>query len=515
MRTEWLADLRQDIGFAVRTLRKSPAFTIVAILTLALGIGANTAIFSVVRGILLRPLPYTVPDRLVIVPAIYEAKRSPVSPADAADWRTQNRSFTDMAVITSHSTVLTDAGEPEQLRGFDVGPGYFSILGVRPVAGRLTFTGDEARWQGPKAVVISEALWRSRFGSNPHIVNSLITLDGERYQVVGIAPVAATWPANSLLWFPFTYDPAQLESSRGAVYLTVLARLKSGVTIPAARADMQSITRRLATQYPDANSGMSADVVPMQEWITGSIKEPLLVLLGGVGFVLLIACANVANLLMVRGTKREWRTCRAHRARRRAGSPGSPAGHRKRGPGTRGRRRRVRPRPGRHAAPGPRGAHQHPQARRRAGRRRGAGLHARHRATDRVGVRPGAGAASSQPGSRTHAPRGRPRSRQSRRNVECASRPHHRRDRAVDDAACRRGVADPFVQSPDERRSGIPNRSFDFAGAVATACPISGRRGPGALSHLADGTRACHFWGTARRCRVRPAAHADGVHLHL
>ena len=304
MRTEWLADMRQDLGFAVRTLRKSPAFTIVAVLTLALGIGANTAIFSVVRGILLRPLPYTAPDRLMIVPAIYEAKRSPVSPADAADWRTQNRSFTDMAVITNHSAVLTDAGEPEQLRGVDVGPSYFSILGVRPLAGRLNFNADEARWQGPRAVVISEALWRGRFGSNPKVVNSLITLDGERYQVVGVVPAAATWPANSLLWFPFTYDPAQLENSRGAVYLTILARLKPGVTIPAARADMLSITKRLSAQYPDANSGMSADVVPMHEWITGSIKEPLLVLLGGVGFVLLIACANVANLLMVRGARR-------------------------------------------------------------------------------------------------------------------------------------------------------------------------------------------------------------------
>jgi len=304
MRTEWLADMRQDLGFAVRTLRKSPAFTIVAVLTLALGIGANTAIFSVVRGILLRPLPYAAPDRLVMVPAIYEAKRSTVSPANAADWRTQNRSFTDMAVITSHSTVITDAGEPEQLRGYDVGPTYFSILGVRPLAGRLTFTAEESQWKGPKAVVIGESLWRGRFGSNPKIVNSLITLDGERYQVIGVMPGNTTWPANSVLWFPFTYDPAELENSRGAVYLTVLARLKPGVTIPAARSDMLAITRQLATRYPDSNSGLSADVVPMQEWITGSIKTPLLVLLGGVGFVLLIACANVANLLMVRGARR-------------------------------------------------------------------------------------------------------------------------------------------------------------------------------------------------------------------
>jgi predicted permease len=304
MRTEWLAALRQDLGFALRTLRRSPGFTIVAALTLALGIGANTAIFSVVRGILLLPLPFRDPGQLVMVPAISGGSRSAVSPANAYDWRDQNRSFIGMAVSTSHGAVITGNGDPERLRGFDVGPDLFRILGVDPLRGRLVFTADEERWEGPKAVLVNETLWRTRFGSSATLVGSLITLDNERYQVIGIVPAAAAWPAAALLWFPFSYDPATLAQSRGAVYLNVIARLKPGVTRAAAEADMRNITRRLATQYPDANTGVGAAVVPLQEWITGNLRTPLLVLLGGVGFVLLIACANVANLLLVRGVSR-------------------------------------------------------------------------------------------------------------------------------------------------------------------------------------------------------------------
>jgi putative ABC transport system permease protein len=305
MRTEWFLGLGQDLRFALRTLRRSPAFTVVAALTLALGIGANTAIFSVVRGILLRPLPFRDPSQLVMVPATYQGKRIPVSPANAYDWRSQNRSFSGMAMATNHSAVITGNGDPERLRGFDVGPDLFGILGVNALRGRSMFSADEARWQGPKAVLIGESLWRTRFGSNPSLVGSMITLDNERYQVIGVVPAASTWPTGALIWFPFSYDPATLEQSRGAVYLNMIARLKPGVTRAAAEADMRAITARLATQYPDANTGVGAGVVPLQEWMTGNLRTPLLVLLGGVGFVLLIACANVANLLLVRGVTRE------------------------------------------------------------------------------------------------------------------------------------------------------------------------------------------------------------------
>jgi putative ABC transport system permease protein len=307
MRTDFWTELAQDVSYAMRSLRKAPGFALVAILTLALGIGANTAIFSVVRGILLRPLPFAQPDRVVMVASTYggSPKPTPSSPANVYDWRAQNKSFTSMAVLSGHSAVLTGSGDPEKLRGFDVGADFFSILGVKPLQGRSTFTPEDSAWKGTKSVLVSETLWRTRFGSDSALVGKMLTLDNERYQVVGIIPAAAAWPSNTMLWYPFTYDPATLANSRGAVYLNVVARLKPGATLESATADMSAISARLAKQYPNANDKWGSTVVPMQDWITGSLKLPLLVLLGGVAFVLLIACANVANLLLVRGVARE------------------------------------------------------------------------------------------------------------------------------------------------------------------------------------------------------------------
>jgi putative ABC transport system permease protein len=304
MRTEWLQELRQDVGFALRGLRKAPGFALVAALTLALGIGANTAIFSVVRGILLRPLPFGDPSRLVMVASTYQGERSTSSPANSFDWRDQNKSFTGMSVVGSHSAVLTGSGEPERLRGFDVGADFFSILGVKAIIGRAEFRPEEAAWQGPKAVVLSETVWRNRFGSDPKLVGSMITLDNERVQVVGVVPAASAWPSGAVMWLPFTMEPQRLAGSRGAVYLSNLARLKPGVTLASASLDMQTIARRLEIAYPDVNKDVSTVVVPMREWITGGLGTPLYMLLGGVAFVLLIACANVANLLLVRGVAR-------------------------------------------------------------------------------------------------------------------------------------------------------------------------------------------------------------------
>ena len=305
MQKELFAELRQDVAFAVRALRRSPAFTIVAVLTLALGIGANTAIFSVVRGILLRPLPFDDPDKLVLVPAVYDGKPQPwVSPANAYDWREQNRSFTSLAVIDGHSAVLTGSGDPERLRGADVSADFFGILGVRPILGRAVFTPEEAAWPGAKSVILSETVWRTRFGTDAGLIGRSITLDNERYQVVGIVPAKSAYPSGAQLWFPFTFDPARLPGSRGAVYLNVVARLKPGVTVEQANGDLAAIGRRLEQQYPDNNTGVGVAVVPLREWITGSLARPLYILLGGVGFVLLIACANVANLLLVRGVAR-------------------------------------------------------------------------------------------------------------------------------------------------------------------------------------------------------------------
>jgi putative ABC transport system permease protein len=299
------AQLQQDAVYALRMLAKAPGFTIVAVLTLALGIGANTAIFSVVNGILFRPLPFHEPARLVMVASVYGGDRSTSSPANVYDWREQNRSFTAMSVVSGHSAVLTGSGDPERLRGFDVGADFFGILGVRPVKGRLVFTPEEAAFNGSKAVLVNEALWKTRFGSDPALVGKMITLDNESYLVAGIVPAESAWPSNAVIWFCFSYDPATLAQSRGAVYLSTVARLKPGATLASATADMRAIMDRLDAQYPDDNTNVGVQVVPMAEWITGSLQRPLYILLGGVAFVLLIACANVANLLLVRGVARE------------------------------------------------------------------------------------------------------------------------------------------------------------------------------------------------------------------
>ncbi|HEX6536984.1 MAG TPA: ABC transporter permease [Gemmatimonadaceae bacterium] len=305
MRLELLQELRQDAAFALRTLRKTPGFTAVAILTLALGIGANTAIFSVVRGILLRPLPFAEPARLVVVPALYNGTRSTVSPANFYDWRAENGSFTGMAALTGNSAVLTGHGNPERLTGFDASPDLFRILGVRALAGRSVFTPDEGAFQGPHVVLLRESLWRTRFGADPGIVGSTIVLDGVPTTVVGVVPDQGAWPSKAQMWRPLTFDPKELPKTRGAVYLTVVARLRPGVTLERADADMRAISRRLEQRYPESDTHASATVVPLREWIVGNLRTPLLVLLGAVGFVLLIVCANVANLFLVRAAARE------------------------------------------------------------------------------------------------------------------------------------------------------------------------------------------------------------------
>lgn len=305
MRTELLDGLTQDVSFALRTLRRAPAFTIIAALTLAIGIGANTAIFSVVRGILLRPLPFPDPSRLVMVRSTYGGTISVNSPANVADLRALNHSFTSMAVIDGRSTVLTGSGDPEQIAGYVVGGDFFRILGVKAIQGTTAFAPEDTVWQGTKSVLVNETLWRNRFGSNPALVGSMLTLDNERYKVIGIVPAKSAWPTKAMLWFPFTYDPAELEKSRGAVYLETVARLKPGATLESASADVKGIASRLAQQYPEMDAHLGAVVIPMHEYLTGKLRLPLLVLLGGVAFVLLIACANVANLLLVRGVARE------------------------------------------------------------------------------------------------------------------------------------------------------------------------------------------------------------------
>ena len=301
----YLSELGQDVAYAVRALRKTPGFTAIAIVTLALGIGANSAIFSVVRGILLRPLPFREPQALVMIGSTYNgSKPTYSSPTNVYDWRAQNHSFTSIALFSGHSAVLTEAGDPERISGADVNADLFDVLGVAPVQGRLTFTAEEAQPNGPLAVLVHEELWRTRFGGDPRLVGSMITLDGQRYRVAGIVPAAAAFPADARIWFPFVVAPDQLAKQRGAVYVQTVARLKPGVSLAQANADMQAVAARLEHDYPDYNAKTGAVALPLHDWIAGDLRRPLFVLLGSVGFVLLIACANVAGLQLVRGASR-------------------------------------------------------------------------------------------------------------------------------------------------------------------------------------------------------------------
>ncbi|MEJ7811809.1 MAG: ABC transporter permease, partial [Gemmatimonadaceae bacterium] len=301
-RAELLSELRQDVVYGWRQLRKAPVFTLVAVITLALGIGANTAIFSVVNGVLLRPLPFAAADGLVRIFSSAEGSpRIPPSPLDVADWRAASRAFATIAAYVEGSVTLTgDGSDAERLRGARVSASLLPTLGVRPLAGR-TFAPREDTDPPPREVVLSEALWGRRFGGDASVLGREIALDGERYRVIGIVPRGAEYPAGTELWLPLDTPREMLAPpTRGARYLRVLARLAPGVTLAQGQAEMTAIAARIAAQYPEKNAGLGASVLGLREYTVGDVRRPLLVLLGAVGLVLLIACANVANLLLVR-----------------------------------------------------------------------------------------------------------------------------------------------------------------------------------------------------------------------
>jgi putative ABC transport system permease protein len=305
MRVELLSDIRQDVRYALRSLRKAPGFATVAILTLALGIGANTAIFSVVNGVLLEALPFPEPERLVMVHQTFEEQATTSSPTNFYDWRAQSRSFAGMTIMNNTSVNLTAPGAaPERLRAASVAASFFSVLRVPAIVGR-TFNPDEDSFGGPNVVVLHERFWRSRFNADPRLVGRTITLNGQPHTVVGIVGAESAWPSRTDLWIPLRFDPVSLPNMRGAIWLTAVARLAPGVTMEAAAAEMATIAGRLEQQYPRANTGVGVMLEPMREYLVGDMRTPLLVLLGAVGFVLLIACANVSNLMLVRATARE------------------------------------------------------------------------------------------------------------------------------------------------------------------------------------------------------------------
>ncbi|MGH9767659.1 MAG: ADOP family duplicated permease [Blastocatellia bacterium] len=318
----FIETLMQDLRYSARLMLKQPGFTAIAVLTLALGIGANTAIFSVVNGVLLRALPYYEPERLVMVWAeqpIQQAQLGvtdyPVTVADFVDWRNQNQVFEHMAAMFGHRPNLTGGGEPESVAALYASASLFPLLGARLAMGRA-FLSEEDLAGADRVVVLSHGLWQERYGADPKIIRQKITLDNKAYTVIGVTAPGFQFPQRGEvparfrvatkidLYLPFAFTPAEMND-RLDERLAVIARLKPGVSVEQANSDMSAIARRLAEQYPRTNKGRGARLTPLQQQAVGKARKALLVLLGAVGFVLLIACANVASLLLARAARRQ------------------------------------------------------------------------------------------------------------------------------------------------------------------------------------------------------------------
>ncbi len=301
----FMQTLFQDLRYGARMLLKNPGFTVVAVITLALGIGANAAIFSVVNTVLLRPLPFDDPDRLIMIreTKLPQFPEFSVSPGNFLGWKNQNTVFERLAAMNNMTFNLTGAGDPERLSGMRVTDGFFAMLGARPQMGR-DFLPEEDQPGRNNVVILSHELWQRRFGGNPKIINQSVTLSGQSYTVIGVAPATFRFGgAETELWAPMGFT-AQDAQQHGGHYLGAIGRLKNGATLAQARSEMSVIADRLAKEYPDANTGWNVKLMPLLEFTVRDVKPALLVLLGAVAFVLLIACANVANLLLARSAAR-------------------------------------------------------------------------------------------------------------------------------------------------------------------------------------------------------------------
>ena len=306
-RTNMIADLWQDLRFGARMLLKRPGFTLIAVMTLALGIGANTAIFSIVNAVLLRPFAYQEPARLVIVQERGEGGGTGFSPSypNFVDWRAQNTAFASIvAVRQNESFNFTGMGEPERLPGRLVSAEFLSTLGIKPLVGR-DFLAEEDRAGATPTVILSYGFWQRRFRNDPNIIGKQLTLNLQSYTVVGITPAHFQYGADADVTAPFGLSEERFKNRGSDPGTDVVARMKQNVSQQQAEADLNLVAVRLEHQYPATNKGRRVLLTPLHESVVGAVQRPLLILLGAVGLVLLIACANVANLLLVRASSRQ------------------------------------------------------------------------------------------------------------------------------------------------------------------------------------------------------------------
>jgi predicted permease len=310
-RVSWIQDFVQDLRYGARMLRQSPAFTAIAVITLALGIGANSAIFSIVDAVLLRSLPYQDPDQLVVmfdVPLNQPDSLSGISYRDFTECRAQSGVFSQMAGNTFHDLTLTGVGEPAIVNTADVTPDIFPLLNAKPLLGR-TLLPEDGKPGAAAVAVLSENFWRSRFGSDPALIGQAIALDMRSFTVVGILPASFRYPEGAPhqdVWISVMQDPlfGPLTSRPGVRLLGVVGRLKPGVSMAKAQAEMNTLSARLAKEFPAEDSGLTIRIQPYRQTVVGNLKPALLILLSAVGLLLLIACANIANLLLSKATSR-------------------------------------------------------------------------------------------------------------------------------------------------------------------------------------------------------------------